>query len=286
MHSSPSILFHPLAIILVGNQIITLTSGFTSAHSSLRPATFALLVAYICAGLAKYPNYTHTTNQWGAMLGGAYATCILVYFDRLMVRQWAFEDRSKIFPADFAGERKPKNDDELCDKDVPKHVDGPPVTGKTTQGSFGSRLAFGRKVARSSRMVGTPWEAKNVAPFSPRDPDYVPTRACIIVQNLWIIATSLLLREIFMEVEMSIDPFYTARAREPFLTRLGEVSREEVMARVVLAIAFWVLSYCGVQILVGTMTLLSALNKSSEIRELRPLFGSLSEAYTVRGYWG
>lgn len=202
-----------------------------------------------------------------------------------MLRQWAFEDRNKIFPAHFASGKKQKRNDEY-NKAVPKQVDGTAVKAEAAQDTFSSRFAFGQKVAGSDRMVDTPWEAKNVAPFSTSEPNYVPTRARIIVQQLWNISTSLVLREIVMEVEMSMYPSYTARSRVPILTRLDEVSREEVMVRLILGIGYWLFSYCTVQIVLGTIAVLFALSKPGKVRELRPMFGSLSEAYTVRGFWG
>lgn len=228
----------------------------------------ALLVAYTCMGLAKYSNYTHTTSYFGITFGTIYGVCPLVFFDRLMLRKWAFEERRTIFPAKFAEKKKQKRSDEY--DDVPKHVDGARIMAGATRDTFGSRFAFGQEVAGSGRMVGTPWEAKNVAPFSSSDPNYVPSRASIVRRKLLIILASLVFREIFMEVQMGIDPSYVIQSRIPFLIRLGEVSREEVMVRLILGVGRWVYEYCMLQIL-GIFSILLAFVKPDELHKLRPL---------------
>lgn len=278
MASSPSLLFHPLVVVVVGNQITAFTAGFTSSHSSLRPALFALLVAYTCTGLAKYSNYIHTTSFYGIVLGTMYGTWPLGFFDRLIVRRWAFEDRHNIFPAMFAEKKKHKKGDEQ-DEAVS-------IKAEATRDTIGSRFAFGQEVAGSSRMVDTPWEAKNIAPFSTSDPKYVPSHASIVTQRLLIMLPSLVVQEIITEMQMSIDPSYVAQSRVPFLARLNEVSREEVAVRLIIGIGSWISLLCMIHITLGIGTVVLAYLKPNELRKLRPLFGSPSEAYTVRGFWG
>ena len=285
MVPSPSLLFHPLVVVLAENQITALTAGFTSSNSPLRPIILVLLVAYTCAGLAKFSNYTHTTSYVGIIIGGIYVICPLVFFDRLMLRKWAFEDRHIIFPAKFAVVKKKKKRNDEYGIGDPTQVDGAPITAEATKDTLGSRLAFGQEVAGSGRMVGTPWEAKNVAPFSSSDPNYVPSRALIIRRKLSIILAPLVIRGIFKEVQMSVDPFYIAQSRVPFLTRLGEISREELLVRLILGVGKWIYEYCTLQLL-GVISILLAFLKPDELHKLRPLYGSLSDAYNLRGFWG
>ena len=285
MISSHSSLFHRLVVVGIGNQITALTAGFTFSHSPLRPTLLALLVAYICIGLAKYPNYIQTTGFYGIVLGTMYGTWPLIFLDRLILRQWAFADRHKIFPAMFAEKRKHKENNEY-DNPASNQIDGVCVTVGATKDTFVSRFAFGQEVAGSSRMVDTPWEAKNVAPFSTHYPNYVPSRASIVTQRFLIMLPSLVVREIIMEVQMSIDPSYVAQSRVPFLTRLTEVSREEMAVRLILGVGSWVSLLCMIHITLGIGTILLAFLKPHELQKLRPLFGSVSEAYTLRGFWG
>ena len=275
-------LFHPFVVAFIGNQIVARTAGFTSSQSTLRPALLALLLAYTCIGLAKYPNYTRNTSSYGTVLGMILGSCPLVFFDWLILRQWAFEDRHKIFPAKFLAKIQHEKDDDA----ISDYADGARVPAGATKGTHESRFAFGKQVAASSRMVDTPWEAKNVAPFSTRDPIYVPSRASIVTQRLLIMLPSLVVREIFMEVQMSIDPYYFAPSRVSFLTRLNEVSREEVAVRVTLGIGSWVYILCMIHIMLGVGSIISACMKPDEVRTLRPTFGSVSDAYTLGGFWG
>lgn len=282
---SPSLLFHPLVVVVIGNQVAAVAAGFTSSYSPLRPTLLAILVAYICIGLAKYSNYTQTTSFYGTALGTMCGAWPLIFFDRLIVRQWGFADRHKIFPAMFAEKKKHKQDDEH-DNPGSNQIDEARVTTEPTKDTFGSRFAFGQEVAGSSRMVDTPWQAKYVAPFSTRDPSYVPSRASIVTQRFLIMLPSLVVRETIMEVQMSIDPSYVVRSRVPFLTRLNEVSREEVAVRIILGVGSWVSLLCMIHITFGIGTIVSAFVKTHELQKLRPPFGSVSEAYTIRGFWG
>lgn len=286
MASSASLLFHPLALLLIGNQVIALTAGFTSSHSFLRPLIFLLLIAYICTGLSKYSNYTYTTTCFGAILGGSYANSVLVYWDRLLLRQWAFADRHSIFPAQFAGKQKKQERNDEHDKDVSKQLQGASVLMEATRDTLEPRFAFGNKIAGSGRMIDTPWEAKNVPPPAASDPNNDVLRASTVAQKTLSLAASLVLREITMEAQMSIDPFYTAPARVSFLTRLNEVTRGEVLVRVVLGIGQWIDAYCVLQALLSTGTILLVLLNPDKVRTLRPLFGPISEAYSLRGFWG
>ena len=282
MTPSPSLIFHPLVGILVQNQIVRFTAGFTASSSSLRPVILTLLVAYASATLCQFSNYVNTTSFWGIVLGVSSFHYPFVFWDRLIVRKWAFEDRRSIFPSIFGGEKKPKRNDE-DDENVAKHVGG---AAEATEDTFAPRAAFGQEVASTGRMVDTPWEAKNVAPFSASDPSYVPSFASMIARRILVICAVLVVRETVMEVEASMDPSYLTQSHVAFLTRLNEVTPKEVLVRLTVGVGTWSHSYCSQQILYNMGMITLACLKPQELRKLRPPFGPLSEAYTVRGYWG
>lgn len=133
-------------------------------------------------------------------------------------------------------------------------------------------------------MVDTPWEAKNVAPPVVSDPNNDVLRASIVAEKTMSLGVLLMLRDIIMEVQMSIDPFYLTRV--PFLTRLDEVTWGEVLVRVTLGIAKWVDLYCVLLAFSSAGTIWLAFVDPDKVRKLRPIFGSVSDAYTIRGFWG
>ena len=210
---------------------------------------------------------------------------ILIFWDRILLRRWAFADRHTIFPAQFAEKKKKKQirNDEY-DEDMSKQVQGAFVPTEAIKDTLRSRFAFGNAIANSGRMVDTPWEAKNVPPPAVSDPDDNVLRASIVTQKTLNLGALLILREIIMEVQMSIDPLYIAHVS--FLTRLNEVTRGEVLVRVILGIGKWVDLYCVLQAISSTGTILLAFLNPDKVRKLRPMFGSVSEAYTIRGFWG
>ena len=286
MASGPSLLFHPFTVILIDHQIVTLTAAFTTPQSPLRPALCALLVAVSCTGLAQYSNYTNASGNLGSSITATPAFAILVFIDRLLLRRWAFEDRHRIFPAQFGEKKKKKTQKDDQYKEVPKQKQNAPTTPEATQDTIGSRMAFGLEVAGSGRMIDTPWEARGIAPFAPHDPNYIPSRRSIIARRTLVIIASLIVRAMNLKVLLSIDPSYYAPSREPFLTRLTAVTREEIAMRLILAVGFWVDLYCILQVIFGASTVVLAIVKPDELSKLRPWFGSLAHAYTIRGFWG
>ncbi|KAM0794859.1 membrane bound O-acyl transferase family-domain-containing protein [Usnea florida] len=284
MAPGPSLLFHPFTIILIDHQIVTLTAAFTTPQSSLRPALCALLVTVSCTGLAQYSNYTNASGVLGSMITATPPCTILLFIDRLLLRRWAFEDRHRIFPAQFGEKKKTYEEDDHTH--TPQQERKAPTAAEATQDTVGSRMAFGLEIAGSGRMIDTPWEAQNVAPFAPHNPDYIPSRPSIVARRTLIILASLILRAMNLKVVLSIDPSYYAPSREPFLTRLTMVTREEMAVRLTLAAAYWVDLYCMLQVMVGASSIVAAFVKPGETSKLRPWFGSLAHAYTVRGFWG
>ena len=285
MASSSSFLFHPFAVVSIIYEIAVLTAAFTPSGSSLRPAILALLAAYTWACLSWYSSLTNPSHRFGGTAGIVCALWPLVFIDRLLLRQWAFEDRHYIFPAEFARKKLQDDNDEYKEDDS-NHVDKAHVTAKVSKDTLRSRYAFGEEVVTSGRMVCTPWEAKNVPPFSASDAKYVPSRVSIIARETRNLIASILFREVTMEVQMSVDPVCYAQSRVPFLTRLDEVTHGEVLVRSMVAILSWIYLYWALQMIFSVRTILLAIVKPGEMRKLRPLFGSLVDAYTLRGFWG
>ena len=282
----PFLLFHPFTIVLIDHQIVTLTAAFTTRQSPLRPALCALLVAVSCTGLAQYSNYTNASGNLGSSITATLGFAILIFIDRLLLRRWAFEDRQSIFPAQFGDQKKKKTHEDDQDRDVPRQKQNAPTTVEATEDTVGSRMAFGLEVAGSGRMIDTPWQAQGIAPFAPHDPDYIPSRRSIVARRTLVMIASLVLRAVNLKMLLSIDPSCYAPSREPFLTRLATVTREEIAIRLILTVGYWVDLYCILQVIFGLSTVVLAFVKPDELSKLRPWFGSLAHAYTIRGFWG
>lgn len=111
-------------------------------------------------------------------------------------------------------------------------------------------------------------------------------------------ATSVHRMEIAILVGCSFLNHYAVDAREalnkdllqpskvPFLTRLNEVTNEEVWTRLVVALSSWTMFYFLLQELFSVPAAIAVILKPSSVAEWRPMFGPVSEIYTMRGFWG
>lgn len=79
-----------------------------------------------------------TTSCTNVILGWIYAPWVLVFFDRLLLRQWTFEDRHTTFLAQFTEKKKQKRNDEY-NKD--KNVASLPVSEPNSVPSHASIVA-------------------------------------------------------------------------------------------------------------------------------------------------
>ena len=196
----------------------------------------------------------------------------MIYFDRLIYRKWAYEDRRAIFGTTPI--KSVKND--LHDSDTV--ADG--------EDTSSSRFSFGQAVSGTVRGEGTSWEVKDLPHFSSDDPQWVPSPIVFIVWKLAIIVSCSFLNEYVMDARLAVDHDLMLPSRVPFLTRIGEITQDEVVARLIVGVGTWTSGYCLMQILFGCPTLIAVCFKPSAVALCRPAFGSIQDAYTLRGFWG
>lgn len=94
------------------------------------------------------------------------------------------------------------------------------------------------------------------------------------------------LNDYIMEVRGALNKELLQPSLVPFFTRMGEVTQGEVWTSLVVGVTSWAGGYCLLQVLFGVPALVGVCLKPSSVEEWRPLFGQLSEVYTVREFWG
>ena len=149
-----------------------------------------------------------------------------------------------------------------------------------------SRFSFGQKVSGTVRGEGTSREMKDVPHFSSRDPQWIPFPIVVIVWRLAIIVLCFFLNEHVMDARLAVDHDLMLPSHVPFLTRIGEITQDEVVARLIVGVCTWTSGYCLIQILFACPALIAVCFKPSAVALCRPAFGSIQDAYTVRGFWG
>jgi hypothetical protein len=72
----------------------------------------------------------------------------------------------------------------------------------------------------------------------------------------------------------------------PLLSRVFEVSTNEIATRMQISIAYWAAQYCMLQVLYSLFAVIGVCSKPEDLKFWRPAFGPISTSYTVRGFWG
>lgn len=265
------VITNPWITLIVSRPIFALGAGFTSPDSPQRLALFAVLSIYTWLCLSNFSTYIQSTGYLASIIASAIVSPPVVYFDRLLHRKWKYEDRHAIF--EMGSHKHAKND-----------AQNPPSASE--EDTFGSRYAFGDMVGGTVRGPGTPWEVKGLPPFSSRDPQWVPSPFTFIAWRIAILISCYILNDYVINARAALDPDLMLPSKVPFFTRIREVTREELVTRLTVGISTWVAGYCLLQVLFGIPALIAVGIKPSSVVGWHPVFGSLLDAYTMRGFWG
>lgn len=271
-YSRHPFLFHPVTLLFIEIATIVLVIGFTSPFSVVRPAALPLFVGCIWLVIPtcfeRIPQTLWTTLF--AVLSIAY---LLHYTEVALLNRWSFEADSPSFS------------DDSSSRQAKRHRG---TGGKGCIGTAGVRLRFGLLVAFSSRYVGTPYQVKYVPPFSATDAGYIPSR------TKFLLGTARTMLLCYLVVDVLTTPGLLPEKNAllfspetvPLLTRLGELSVEDILFRISSTFAYWITAYCVAQLLQGAFALVTVGTGLSEVKSWRPAFGPLAEAYTIRQFWG
>ena len=270
------LLSNPFIVWYLGNVIQALVAGFTGPQSSLRPVGFVLLSIFAWYNVSTFPARYTTTGTIGRCICGSFACMPIIYFDRLIVRKWVYGDGQACI------EESPKEKPDS--KDEKPSGANENANGKVP--SFGTRFKYGLDIGNSQRGMGLPWQVKNVPQFSSRDPNYVPTRYQFLARKFLTVVVCWVAHDIFIDVQLKLNRVLMFPGYVPFLARLSRVSREEVIVRVISSISYWIVQYCMIQFFYGLAAIMSVSQNPKDLKLWRPLFGSFSDAYTLREFWG
>jgi hypothetical protein len=265
---------------------VSLVLGFTSPRSILRSAVLPLIAACTYSVAVNARNCMRL--PWAATVG-AYTSCFLwMYIEMALLSGWNFESRGPNSPTHH--EKEGANGAARSNALSPqKNSRVYSASTKTIweEGTIWDRFCFGFNSTISFRDVNTPFEVKNVPHFSQTDPTYVPSRANFIAWSTLRFLACYLVLDI---VESQPPPPNAAEifglSSIPVFRRLNEVSIEEVFTRTISSFVFWIMVYTVLNVQQAFFALVAVGSGLTEVKAWRPLMGSFSETYTVRGFWG
>ena len=264
----------PVIYIVFQKSLIALLAAFSPRGSILRPVIFPFLVLYNYYLFPTYVSYI-SRPPWIAFVAEEITSALLDYLEKLLLSQWSFET----YGPSVAASTAKKADKETIKRTVPDE--------QTDRGrDIWERLKFGAWVTTSTRYIGSPYQARNVPPYSKLNPFFVPTRLeFLLMWSIKFIVCYLIIDVMTQASQPEMNPIIYAESYMPFFSRLAEVTIEEFMTRIFTSILYWIGCYAIVQVYHTGFALISVSTGLDRPELWRPICGPLSEAYTIRGFW-
>ena len=127
---------------------------------------------------------------------------------------------------------------------------------------------------------------KNLPVFSTKQPNLVPSRSTFLRWTfIKIVACYVMLDILGLGADAETNMRNFAPPHIPLLSRLSEVSTEEIAIRFFTTLGAGIGIYCSQESLQSLFALVVVGLGVSDVRAWRPRFGSLHDAYTIRRFW-
>ena len=266
-----------VTLISIEVLITALAIGFTSAFSTpIRSFGFPLVVASAYVAFQLVIHHIPST-LWAGVLAGNASTYVLRYLELVLIDKWSFDHggptRLKSSPDERGRKRNSENNGRAT-----ASVQPPTIWG---------RLRFGLSVTLNPRLVNTAYQVKNVPRWSQGEPQQVPSRGHFLGRTALIVFLNYLavdLCSLAAQPERNVSLFSDEKVA--FFRRWNSLGLEEIVIRVSASLILWLNIYCIFRIFHGLIVLLAVGSGFSNVQDWPPPFGSLSEAYSVRRFWG
>lgn len=276
MLATHPLLLHPVILVILQIFIIALAIGLTSPNTITRLAGLPLVA--VAAWLVVMTCSDYLPRAWVTVVAGNGPTYFLRYIELVLLCKWSFDTGRPI--TSRGNTREPTVSKGEAWKTGTSR-------GKLTRtGTSWERLRFGLRLVVSPRMVDTPYEVRNVPHFTSQSNE-VPSRGQFPRQNAGAIIISYIVVDLStLGARPDQNETLFAERTVPLLTRLGDVTVEELVIRTMSTLMLCVNVVCFMHISYGIMAFTAVALGLSDVRSWRPPFGSPEEAYTLRRFWG
>ena len=269
---SHSLLLHPISLIISEILTTAIVLGFTTPSSILRPALLPVVATATLLVLVTCPRFL--PRFWITVVAGNAPTYLLRYIELALLSKWSFAADGPTSIAHPRARGKPGGGKENGH-----------VTGSQRGTNAWKRLRFGLDVTLFPRRIGTPFEVRNV-PLSINSPRKAVSRASF----LWRTSMMVLIGYLVVDCSLLVapDPSKAALFSEknvPLLTRLDQVSVEEIAIRIFSSLALCINIVCFMNIGYGLMAIVGVGLGLTEPSVWKPTFGSPKEAYSLQRFW-
>ncbi|KAF3481673.1 TRI7 [Arthroderma uncinatum] len=259
---------HPVLLCAAVVGVTVVIVGFTAPSSIFRLAAVPIII--ICSlQCISTSIYYMVRVPWATSVAGYTITFLLHYFDIALLRGWSFETNGPTI-------------DPATGQNIPKAVNNK----RRKKGSILERLKFGLSATFSFRHIGTPYQVKNVPAFSDNNTTYIPTRSRFLLRSgFTFVAIYIVLDLLTFQVDTQLNRLFFTHQNIGFFRRTYEITTEEVMMRTFATIASALMMTCVQKGCYYLLAFLSVLFSISEPREWPPLYGSFSQAFSMRRVW-
>ncbi|KAM0794047.1 hypothetical protein BDR22DRAFT_49050 [Usnea florida] len=280
---------HPLIFFFIQQGIIIILIASTSPTSLLRPALFPVVLLW---NYYLLPFYTlhYQRLPWISILAFHILSGPLQYLEKLLLSQWSFDHTGPSVQKISRNEKHSQNGRPLevvCAGS--QHPEKPFFYSFNfdTANAWWDRLRFGIWTTFSHRYIGSPYQAHHTTPYSSSDPTFVPRRQIFLLRRGSLLLASFLLIDFFAHNSpLGEDLTMFDKKHVKLLTRLQEVDKEEILTRVSISVGIWVGGYFIIQIVYGLPGFIAVACGLTSPASVRPVFGSIKNAYSIRGFWG
>lgn len=280
--SLPFFLLHPLAHNILQALLSIGVLGFTHPTSAIR--TVAVLLSCVFPLLLFFPSYPvfDHSRPLSAFFAGNTLGFFLQFLDAGIISRWSFDARAPTSPKGGMPHIVKYNHD-------PSHSRR---TKDRPNRAWLERLAFGSWIALplGPRLVNTRWQVTGTPDFPARR---VPSRSKLLWRASLRLIACLLIFDLVGIMNGKDDPANNKKNQElfdwsrvPFFARFSAIDGQEIMVRIGVSFFMWLIGYCVVQAIYSAMEIVALGSGLTEVEGWKPLFGSLSDCWSIRQFWG
>ncbi|KAF2499668.1 hypothetical protein BU16DRAFT_279495 [Lophium mytilinum] len=255
---------HPIVYLFAEIAITVFVIGFTPPNSLFRLVGLLAVAFCVFQCIPLCMPYMIRT-PWAALVGGYSVTYAYHYLDVALLSRWSFEQGAPV-----SGLTKPSTD-----------VKGSQaISAPSGRNPIIQQLLFGLKITFSWRFIDTPYQIKNVPPVIAKN------RKDFLLRTFVTIAISYVVLDIISSSnDSAIASKFLGLDKVPFLTRLNQISAEELVIRAFTVLAAGIGLNCVQGGIYHVFALLAVSSGISEPSEWPPFYGSVRAAYSLRAFW-
>ncbi|KAL8826028.1 MAG: hypothetical protein Q9191_004050 [Dirinaria sp. TL-2023a] len=251
--------------------ILSIPAYFTSPTSPLRYAVIVLASALALSACWVVHDRVQSLGEKAGVTATATGT-VLTLLDRLLIARYSCE-------AGGPEEQSHKHSNGGHQKEPKKTVKFSRAKSVT------SPFFLPLEPIYNPRGIRKPWQIKNVPVFSTKDRAWVPSRGRFLLRTLALALFWCAIRDASVPQPLAPD-HVIAPSKERLFSRIQEVSSEELFLRFSAAIFFWVETMAQLRAGHHFLSFFTVALGIYEPADWPPMFDSLSEAYSVRQFWG